>query len=149
MLLIDELNILPFKMQSDKWTCSYNNYWVAKKHVYKDYCERVLIPIMQAFKENEKLVKFVKDNPFNHNATKYPICPFLMELLMGFYVNKFKISHTIITPDAHPKLKPDECWCKVINKALVPEGTDYIKLKKVFAEEMSASGQIKIMEKWK
>lgn len=148
-LIFDKENILPFKMQSDKWTCSYNNYWIAKKSVYKDYCEKILIPAMDAFKNNQAVIEYIGKNKINHNSKLYPITPFLLEVLMGFYVNKLKIKHKIITPDTLRQLQPGECWCKVIDKSLVPEGTEYIKLKREFAERMKLSGSIEIMEKWK
>ena len=54
--IFDKENILPFKTTKDLWTCSYCNYWIAKKEVYKDYCEKVLIPAMKAFKENKLII---------------------------------------------------------------------------------------------
>jgi hypothetical protein len=147
--LFDNENILPFKMTTDKWTCSYCNFWVAKKEVYKDYCERVLIPAMKAFRENEKIITFIKGHKSMHGGTPFPYTPFLLELLMGFYVNKFEVTHTIITPNKDLELKPDEVWCKVLNKSLVPEGTEYVKFKKDFAEGLQTAGHIKIMEKWR
>ena len=143
--LFDNENILPFKMTSDKWTCSYCNFWLAKKSVYKDYCEKVLLPAMKAFMENEKIKQFVLDNPFHHAGTTYPIAPFLLELLMGFYVNKFNITHTVITPNEGMKLKSDEVWCKVLNPALIPEGKTQVKFKRSFAEQLQASGYVKII----
>jgi len=144
MGLVDAEGVLPFKMLTDKWTCSYNNYWLATKDVYKHYCESVLIPMMKALTDNNKIVQFVKANPLPHGGKKYPLAPFICELLMGYYVNKFNIKHTIITPDTPNELKPDECWCKVLDKALVPEGTEYIKMKRKFAEELQVSGVIQI-----
>jgi hypothetical protein len=148
-LIFDAEKILPFKMAHDLWVCSYNNYWLAKKSIYKHYCETTLIPAMDAFKKNNVIAEYVKKNKLNHGGKTYPITPFLLEILMGFYLNKFSVIHKIITPDPEPKLMPDECWCKVLNKALVPEGTEYLKLKRKFAEELEVSGGVKIQEKWR
>ena len=94
--IIDKEQILPLNLEHDKWTCSYCNYWIAKKEVYKDYCERVLFPIMKAFEKNKTIKKFVKNNPFKYNNRDYPLTPFILELLMGFYINKYNINHSII-----------------------------------------------------
>jgi hypothetical protein len=148
-LIFDKENILPFKMEYEQWTCSYNNYWIAKKETYKHYCETTLMPAMRAFKENKVIADYTAKNRVNHGGKNYPITPFLLEVLMGFYVNKFSVVHKIITPDPEPNLLPDECWCKVLNKALVPEGTEYIKLKRPFAEQMQVNNDVKIMDKWR
>ena len=147
MELFDKENILPFKICKDKWTCSYANYWIAKKSVYKDYCKRVLIPAMDAFKSNDIINNFVDKTLFNHGGKIYPITPFLLELLMGFYVNKFNITHKIITPDISTKLKIDEVLCKALKPNLLPEGKSEIIFKRKFAEELQAVGYVKIIEK--
>ena len=53
----------------------------------------------------EAVQEFVTDNPFHHGGTKYPIAPFHLELLMGFYVNKFNVPHVTITPNVAMVLK--------------------------------------------
>jgi len=146
MSLFDEKNILPFKMLKDKWSCSYCNFWIATKKQYKIYCEKTLIPAMEAFKKDKDIIEFVKNNPFFHNNTKYPIVPFLLEILMGFHVNYYKISHKLINNKGEKELMPDECLCEVINVALVPEGTKQVIFKKSFAKELESFGHVRIIK---
>lgn len=95
--IIDRKNILPFKITNDKWTCSYCNFWIAKKEVYKDYCKKVLSPIMNLMISDKEIKKYIKNNKFKYKEKDYPLAPFILELLMGFYVNYFNIPHTVIT----------------------------------------------------
>lgn len=51
---LNDSGVLPFKLfteRSDgslevKWIYSWNNFWIAKRHVFEDYCNNVLIPAM-------------------------------------------------------------------------------------------------------
>lgn len=145
MEMFDNKNILPFKMLTDKWTCSYCNYWLAKKQVYKDYCKKALIPAMKAFMEDKEIIDFNSKHKSNHGGNHYSYTPFLLELLMGYFVNKFNIPHVVITPNEAIRLKENEVWCEVLNKALVPEGITEVKFKREFAEQLQASGYVKII----
>lgn len=103
--LIDKANVLPFKICSSKWTTSYCNFWIAKKEIYKDYCEKVLLPVYNLFEHNKEIKEFCRVNKFRHgkdlnHIEQYPIMPFLMELLMGFYVNAYDVKHTSIFPES-------------------------------------------------
>jgi len=97
--LIDSLKIYPFQMDKAKWTPSYCNYWIAKKHIYKDYVEKMLLPLYNVFENNSKVKNFCANNFFKYNGKDYHLAPFLMELLMGFYVNHYNISNITIEPD--------------------------------------------------
>ena len=65
---------------------------------------------------------------------------------MGFYVNKFNISHKIITPNKLTELKSDEVMCQVLKPGLTPEGKEQVKFKRKFAEELQVGGWVKIIE---
>ena len=146
MEIFDEENIFPFKMCSDKWTCSYCNYWIIKKEVYKDYCKKILIPAINVFKKNKRIKEFCKVNLFSHNSKKILIYPFLLELLMGFYVNKFNIKHIVITPNLSLKLKSNNVWCEVLNKNLMINGEKRIQLPREMADNLQMQNHIKICE---
>lgn len=98
-LIFDDLNILPFKMNDCKWTCSYCNYWLADKETLKKYCKTTLIPAIKAYSENQKIIDLCNQNKFFHNNRYYNLAPFFLEQLFGFFVNHFNIKHTIITED--------------------------------------------------
>ena len=142
--LFDQGNILPFKMLNTKWTSSYCNFWIAKKEVYKHYVETTLAPAMDSFFHNKTIKKYSETYNYIHNGKKYPVAPFILELLMGFYVNHFKKAHIIITPDLL-KMQDDECLCEIINPNLVPEGKKNVIFKRKFAEELQVDGHVKIL----
>ncbi|MEI7436100.1 MAG: hypothetical protein WCL16_04755 [bacterium] len=84
------------KFLTDKWTASYCNYWIAKKTVFNEYVETVLIPFYEFFENNSDAIGL---REIKHAGKQTPIAPFVMELLMGYFVNKSKIPHTTIWPD--------------------------------------------------
>ena len=97
--LIDKANGLPFLLEGSNWTSSYCNYWIAEKSVFKDYVERILIPCISLFENNKEIMEYCNKNVLYHHNKAYPLYPFVLESLMGFYVNKFRVQHASISPD--------------------------------------------------
>lgn len=99
--IIDKYNFLPFKTDgSDKWSVSYCHYWIARKEVFKKYVETVLIPLKNFCESNEEMITYCNKNLFKHGGKMVKIYPFLAEIMMGFFVNKFNINNSIIIPDS-------------------------------------------------
>jgi hypothetical protein len=131
-------------MLTAEWTCSYCNYWIAKKEVYKDYVETILIPAMKAFKENKNIIKFcgLSENSFMHGGKQLPLYPFLIECLMGFYLNHKKISHKILTTKEE-LLNNGYLWV-LLNTDLNPSGKK-CQFPGAMAKQLEATGALKIL----
>ena len=101
--LIDATDVLPFKFidygwTPCEWTCSYCNYWLTKKKVYIDYVEKIMKPCINVMKTG-KIKSYIDTHILTHNGKEVKMYPFILETLMGFYVNSSKITHTTIKAD--------------------------------------------------
>lgn len=95
---IDKLEILPFKFATGEWTNTYANYWIARKQTYIHYCDTTLKSIYEIFKMPE-IREICEKNTINRYGKSVKLYPFLMEVLMGYHVNHYKIRHTRIFYD--------------------------------------------------
>lgn len=85
-LMLNEAKVLPFDLFDGKWQYCYRNYWIAKKHVFDEYCEKVLLPAISFFERPE--VKNAMPRWYIHpgNGKKYNSCCFTLEGLFGAFL---------------------------------------------------------------
>lgn len=83
--LLNSSGVLPFNMFS-KWQYSHCNYWIAKPHVYDDYCKNVLIPAMDFFSRPQIMHSLPKWTSHRHEDRKITSICFTLEGLFGSFI---------------------------------------------------------------
>lgn len=87
-VLLNNSGILPFNIFDGKWIFSHCNYWIAKKKVFDEYCEKVLIPSINFFERAD--IKLMAQSAswytHSHEGKKYPSYSFVMEGLFGAFL---------------------------------------------------------------
>ncbi len=78
---LNDSGVLPFDLFDGKWKYCYNNFWVAKPHVFNEYCKEVLIPAMD----------FIGDQDFpktyhHSSGKKYTYACFTLEGTFGAFL---------------------------------------------------------------
>lgn len=114
--LLNSSGVLPFNLYDGKWTYSHCNYWIAKRHVFNDYCKNALIPAMNFFNQPSIMNLLPKWYVHPHEGRKTTSICFVLEGLFGAfaahnphytidYICKKKINgkglHKMITVDGY------------------------------------------------
>lgn len=84
--LLNASGVLPFDLFDGKWQYCYCNYWIAKPHVYDDYCKNVLIPAMDFFNRPEVMAALPKWYEHRHEGRKTTSICFTLEGLFGSFM---------------------------------------------------------------
>lgn len=83
--LLNSSGVLPFNI-FEKWQYCHCNYWIAKPHVFEDYCKNVLIPAMDFFERPNILNSMPKWYTHKHEGRKTTSICFTFEGLFGSFV---------------------------------------------------------------
>lgn len=94
-ILLDESGVLPFKLLDGQWCFSHSNYWVARKEVFDNYCEKVLLPIMQWF-ERPDIKVLTSSHDFIKGNISYPIYSCVLEATFGAFLAHSDYSYSYI-----------------------------------------------------
>lgn len=101
--LLNDSGVLPVNLFDGKWQYSWCNYWIARRHVYDDYCRNWLIPAMDYFKTVE--AKMQRD--YRHSG-EGRICTnicFTLEALFGSFLAHSNYSFEYLVKKRYPPLK--------------------------------------------
>lgn len=85
-LMLNAAKVLPFDLFDGKWQYCYCNYWIAKRHVFDEYCQKVLIPAIDFFERPEVKKAMPKWYVHSYTGEKYNSCCFTMEGLFGSFL---------------------------------------------------------------
>lgn len=94
--LLNKSQILPFDINDGKWLYSHCNYWIAKKSVFNEYCEKILIPTIQFMEREDVKQKTPAWYIHNHDKKKYRSCSFTLEALFGSFLGNSPYSYSYI-----------------------------------------------------
>lgn len=83
--LLNSSGVLPFNM-FEKWQYCHCNYWIAKPHVFDDYCKNVLVPAMNFFESPHIMNSLPKWYTHKHEGRKTTSICFTFEGLFGSFV---------------------------------------------------------------
>lgn len=84
--LLNDAKVLPFDLFDGKWQYCHCNYWIAKRAIFDEYCEKVLLPAM-AFYERPKIKESMpKWYKHSHTGNMHNSCCFTMEGLFGAFL---------------------------------------------------------------
>lgn len=78
---LNNSGVLPFNLFDGKWKYCYNNFWVAKWHIFNEYCENILIPAMD-FISSQDFPKTYKHS----SGQSYTHACFTLEGLFGAFL---------------------------------------------------------------
>lgn len=84
--ILNKAKILQFDIFEKDWTYCYCNYWIARKHIFDDYCKTVLKPTIEFF-EREEVKDRMRNLIFTHRDKIYPVEVFVLEGLFGTYLS--------------------------------------------------------------
>jgi len=84
--LLNDAKILPFDLRDGLWQYSYCNYWIAKKQIFNEYMETVLLPALEFFERPEIDALLPKWYTHSHAGKKYNSCAFILEGLFGAFL---------------------------------------------------------------
>lgn len=95
--LLNKSNILPFDIFDGKWNYCHCNYWIARKKVFDEYCEKILLPVMNWF-EREDVRKLTGHPSYlhPHENKSYPFYSFVIEGLFGAFMAHANYSYSYI-----------------------------------------------------
>lgn len=85
-ILLNNARVLPFDMFDGKWMFSHRNYWIARKEVFNEYCEKVLLPAIAFFEQPEIKQQMPVWYEHSYEGKKYNSCCFIMEGLFGAFL---------------------------------------------------------------
>lgn len=83
---LNDSAILPFDLFDGKWQYSFCNYWIAKKHIFDEYCEKVLLPAIAFYERSGIKETMPKWYQHSHEGRKCNSCCFTMEGLFGAFL---------------------------------------------------------------
>lgn len=92
--LLNKNSILPFDLFDGKWIFCDCNYWIAKKQVFDEYCEKVLLPALDFFERPS--VKLIMPEWFPKEGKKYNSACLVMEGLFGAFLAHSDYSYSYI-----------------------------------------------------
>lgn len=111
-VMLEQSNVLPFKILNDNWVYCHCNYFAAEKSVFIDYCEKVLLPFFNFFERPE-----IKSHPVSeawythlHEKIKYPSYSFVAEGLFGSFLANNNYSYEYICKRRRRKKL---CWIRI------------------------------------
>jgi hypothetical protein len=92
---IDDMNILPVKLYGFRGLKIWNNYWVAKREVFKSYVENFLIPVIECLDYPNEKIKYICEKKIPHREREmnisYNAVPFFFEGLFYVYCEYRKL----------------------------------------------------------
>lgn len=92
--LLNDSGVLPFDIYDGKWQFCHCNYWIAKKEIFFEYCEKVLLPAYYFFERHDIKAMMPKWYKHRHDGNLYNSCSFTFEGLFGSF-----LAHNIHTFD--------------------------------------------------
>jgi hypothetical protein len=88
-VFLNNSSILPYDLFKMGWHQCYCNYWLARTDIFSEYVSKVLIPVMDFFKHDQRFKNYI--NPTNHSIIHkdkpYPIEVFIIEGLFGSFIS--------------------------------------------------------------
>lgn len=84
--LLNSSGVLPFDLFDGKWQYCNCNYWIAKPHVFDDYCKNVLVPAMNFFNRPDIMAALPKWYIHRHEQRKTTSICFTLEGLFGAFM---------------------------------------------------------------
>lgn len=112
-VILNDAKVLPFEILNDKWVYCHCNYFIARKAIFMEYCEKVLIPFFNFFERED-----IKKHPVSeawythlHEKVKYPSYSFVAEGLFGsFLADNECYTYTYI---CKRKRRKKLCWIRI------------------------------------
>lgn len=95
-VLLNSSKVLPFNMLDGNWVYSHCNYWIAKKEIFNEYCEKVLIPAIQFFERPDIQPTLENWYTHMHEGRSCNSCSFVMEGLFGAFLAHNDYSYSYI-----------------------------------------------------
>lgn len=85
-IMLNRSGVLPFDLFDGKWQYCHCNYWIAKRHIFDEYCEKVLLPAIAFFERPEIKAAMPKWYIHSHEGRKCNSCCFTLEGLFGSFL---------------------------------------------------------------
>lgn len=95
--LLNNSKVLPFDLFDGKWQFCHCNYWIAKKHVFDDYCEKVLLPAIDFYERPEIKAAMPQWYKHAHEGRMVNSACFTMEGLFGSFLAHNNYSFEYLT----------------------------------------------------
>lgn len=114
-MLLNNSGILPFDIFDGKWIFSYCNYWICRKEIFNEYCEKVLLPAIDFFERPD-----IKQSPqsqawylHTHQNKKYPCYSFVMEGLFGSFLAHSDYTYSYLYKKVKKRMNMKKKYLKV------------------------------------
>lgn len=96
VMLLNNAKILPFDLLDGKWMFCDCNYWIARKPVFNEYCENILLPVINFFERPEIKKQMPEWYAHPHENKKYNSASFILEGLFGAFLAHSNYSYSYI-----------------------------------------------------